>query len=169
MASKLRLKLGPIEVEYEGEEEFLKDELPNLLRAVLELQKSAKGLKLEDNAAANGDDENGGGDEKTTTGKVELSTGSVASKLGCKSGPDLVYAACAHLALVKGMAAYPRKEILKEAKTATAFYNKSVSANLTKHLNSLVSTDKLNETSAGVFALQAKALADIKAKLGLSN
>jgi hypothetical protein len=168
MASKLRLKLGPIEVEYEGEEKFLKDELPNLLRAVLELQKSAKGWKLEDDSTTNGDADNGDADKAADT-RIQMSTGSIASKLGCKSGPDLLFAACAHLALVKGMGSYPRKEILKEAKTATAFYNQSVRANLTSHLNSLVKGDKLNETSTGVFAVQAKALTDIKAKLGLSH
>ncbi len=34
MTSKIRIKLGPIEVEYEGSESFLKEELPYLLAAV---------------------------------------------------------------------------------------------------------------------------------------
>jgi hypothetical protein len=168
MPSKLRLKLGPIEVEYEGEEQFLKSELPNLLRAVLELQQSARDLNQGESENANGDSGNGDAGGRPL-GKVSLSTGSVASKLGCKSGPDLVYAACAHLFLVKGMTSYSRRDILKEAQTATAFYNQSVRANLTSHLNSLVKGDKLNETSSGVYALSATALPELKAKLGIGN
>jgi hypothetical protein len=34
MTSKIRIKLGAIEVEYEGSEQFLKEELPQLLTAV---------------------------------------------------------------------------------------------------------------------------------------
>ena len=37
MNSKIRIKLGPIEVEYEGSEAFLKEELPQLLTAVSDL------------------------------------------------------------------------------------------------------------------------------------
>ena len=41
MTSKIRIKLGPIEVEYEGTESFLKEELPQLLEAVANLYKQS--------------------------------------------------------------------------------------------------------------------------------
>lgn len=41
MTSKIRIKLGPVEVEYEGNEAFLKDELPDLLSAVARLHKES--------------------------------------------------------------------------------------------------------------------------------
>lgn len=35
-ASRIRIKMGAIEVEYEGDESFLRDELPALLTAVFQ-------------------------------------------------------------------------------------------------------------------------------------
>ena len=45
MTSKIRIKLGAIEVEYEGSEQFLKEELPQLLTAVSELYAKSAALK----------------------------------------------------------------------------------------------------------------------------
>lgn len=41
MTSKIRIKMGPIEVEYEGSENFLKEELPELLGTVSNLYKES--------------------------------------------------------------------------------------------------------------------------------
>jgi hypothetical protein len=44
--SKIRIKLGDIEVEYEGAESFLKDELPALLNAVSKLHHESGGTAV---------------------------------------------------------------------------------------------------------------------------
>jgi hypothetical protein len=41
VASKLRIRIGEVEIEYEGSDEFLKEELPELLKTAMELRKTA--------------------------------------------------------------------------------------------------------------------------------
>lgn len=67
MSSKLRIKIGDVEIDYEGTEEFLKQELPQLLKTAMELHKS-EGAP---HAASAGDQ------KKHVTSKVaSLATGS---------------------------------------------------------------------------------------------
>ena len=47
MTSKIRIKMGFIEVEFEGSEQFLKEELPDLLTGVSQLH-SKSSLASED-------------------------------------------------------------------------------------------------------------------------
>ena len=47
MESKIKIKLGPIEVEYEGSESFLKQELPALIKTVTELFKAILEMRKE--------------------------------------------------------------------------------------------------------------------------
>ncbi|MBU2464624.1 MAG: hypothetical protein KJ844_11135, partial [Candidatus Edwardsbacteria bacterium] len=94
MESKIKIKLGGIEIEYEGSESFLKKELPDLIKIVTELYKSSKTP-----APPDGDDDSGEGEKDE--GSIKLSTKSIATKLSCASGPDLIIAAAAHLTLVK--------------------------------------------------------------------
>lgn len=42
MESKIRIKLGAIEIEYEGSENFLRKELPDLVKTVTELAKTSQ-------------------------------------------------------------------------------------------------------------------------------
>jgi hypothetical protein len=155
MESKIRIKLGPIEVEYEGSEVFLKEELPNLIRIVSELYKTS-------NIPPNDSIENGpsGG-----AGKIQLSTGSIAAKLSCSSGPDLLLAAAAHFTFSKEKESFTRQQLLSEIKTAKAYFKKSYTANLTSLLNGLVKGGKLNEPVAGTFALTADTIKDLEARL----
>ena len=150
MESKIRIKLGAIEVEFEGSEQFLKKELPDLIKTVSELYKGSNLPAEADNSLVSG-----------APPKIELSTGSIATKLGCKSGGDLALAAAAHLTFAKKTPVFKRKILLSEMKTASAFYKASYSGNLTKILNQLLKS-KFNEPSSGSYALTA----ETKEKLG---
>ena len=44
MESKIRVKMGEVEVEYEGAQEFLKTELPSILDAVFKLYEAGAPL-----------------------------------------------------------------------------------------------------------------------------
>jgi len=144
MESKIRIKIGAIEVEFEGSEQFLKKELPDLIKTVSELYKTSSIPDEEDNSS-------GGG----APPKIEMSTGSIATKLGCESGSDLAVAAAAHLTFVKNTPVFKRKDLLSEMKKASAFYKGSYSGNLTKILNQLLKSE-FNEPSSGSYALSAK-------------
>lgn len=154
--SKIRIKMGPIEIEFEGSEDFLKSELPTLIANVSALYQSAD-IPEDDATSGTAPPSSQGSD-------LQLSTNSIAAKLHCKSGPELAVAAAAHLTLVAGKQVFTRKELLDEMKTASGYYKSSYMSNLTKTLNQLVKS-KFNEPSNGKYALTAAAAADIRAKI----
>lgn len=148
MESKIRIKMGPIDVEYEGSESFLKQELPELIKTISDLYRAANfPPEREDDSA----DKQGNAAKKDQS-SLQLSTASIASKLGCKSGSDLAIAAAAHLTFVKGLSVFSRQALLEEMKTATSFYKATYSNNLSKTLGTLMKS-ALNEPSSGKYAL----------------
>src|ERR1051325_9492929 len=119
MTSKIKLKLGSIEVEYEGSEEFLKQELPTLLRGIIDLYRESGDSETKVSSSAKQAASKG---EQSGSAHLDLSVGTIASRLGVSTGPDLVVAACASLTFVKKQESFDRKAILNEMKHATAFY-----------------------------------------------
>jgi len=154
MTSKIRIKLGPIEVEYEGSEDFLKEELPRFLEAVSNLYKQS-GLPAMSPAGASG----GGAPQ------LQGTTGSIAAKLLCKTGPDLIMAAAARLTFVAGQETFNRKDLLKEMKAAKAYYKTSHRDNLTGSLNGLTKDGKLLEIAKDTYSLSANSKSELGAKL----
>ncbi len=148
MTSKIRIKLGPIEVEYEGTENFLKEELPQLLEAVANLYKQSGLPEMKQDVGGSG----GGG---TGTLQLQSTTGAIAAKLGCKTGPDLVVAAAARLTFAGGKETYSRKELLNEMKTASAYYKATYRANLSATLNGLIKDGVLLEPAKDTYSLSA--------------
>ena len=155
MTSKIRIKLGPIEVEYEGSETFLKEELPQLLSAVSELY-STSGLTT---------DAPGGNVLHPPSGNLQGTTGSIAAKLAVKQGPELIIAAAARLTFVSGKQTFSRQEIIEEMKSATAYFKKTYVKNLSAYLNTLLKDGKLLEPSAGIFSLSASSQSELKGRL----
>lgn len=161
--SKIKIKLGAIEVEYEGSETFLKEELPQLLAAVSDLYSKSRHA-LDSNPSESGSivtaNQNGAAQKK-----IEATTGSLAAKLNVKSGPELVLAAAARLTFVLGSATFSRQKLIDEMKTATAYYKATYLNNLTQSLNNLVKDGKLNEPSQGNYALTAPSLKDLEQRI----
>ena len=112
MSTKVKIKIGSVEVDFEGSEEFLKSELMKLVTSVSELSKESGMVVHPDEPGLLGQEEG-----KT----IQWSTDTIASKLACKTGPDLVLAACAHLKFVIGKTSFKRLEILEDMQTATGF------------------------------------------------
>lgn len=161
--SKIKIKLGAIEIDYEGSETFLKEELPQLLAAVSDLYtKSRSALEQPVPATAVGSMQEGQTGEKP---KLEATTGSIAAKLSVKSGPELVMAAATRLTFVLGVTTFPRQKIIDEMKSAAAYYKASYLSNLTASLNNLVKDGKLNEPSQGNYALTATSLKDLEQRI----
>lgn len=159
MTSKIRIKLGAIEIEYEGSEEFLKEELPELLKAVSDLYKSSGVVIVEEHPRA-----------EPTTGSsgfnsVQGTTATLAAKLGGGSGPDLTMCAAARLHFVLGKDKFHRKEFLEEMKSASNYYKANYAKNLSTLLGNLVKAGKLMEPSKDNYSLSADSLKNIGAKL----
>lgn len=160
----MKIKLGPIEVEYEGSESFLKEELPELLKAVSDLYQGSTvnpAFSLGHPADATGELS---GTKKQE--KIDLTTNSIASKLGSKTGADLVMAAAARLTICQGKDKFTRQDILKEMKSATSYYKKTYSNNLSKSLTSLIKDEKLLETAKDTYAIKAITLDGLKERIG---
>lgn len=149
MTSKIKIRIGAIELEYEGSEEFLKQELPDLLEAVVKLHDKSGVVTQNGQPAGQGS----GGNSNHNKQPLEMTTAAIATKIGGKSGPDLAFAACARLGFVAAKDRFSRKEILQEMKNASSFYKKSYNSNLTSILNGLMSADKITEPATEMYSL----------------
>jgi hypothetical protein len=158
MTSKIRIKMGAIEVEYEGSEEFLKKELQELLSAVSRLYAQSGASPDGELAVAHPGAGNG-------SGKVAGTTATIAGKLACKSAPELMIAAAAHLTLVANKAEFSRKELLDQMKSASGYYKASMTNNLGNYVNNRVKAGELVEVRKGHYALSSKKLADLRTSL----
>ncbi len=159
--SKIKLKVGTVELEFEGSEEYMKGELPGLVEL---LCNNAPDEKTEE--------ENNSEDilppsKDTSKKKIEMTTNAIASKLNADSGADLVIAACVHLCLVKGHDTFTRKNILAEMQTASNYYTKSRGKNLSVALKSLQKDEKLIERSTDNYALSANEKKRVESILGV--
>lgn len=154
MESKIRIKMGEVEVEYEGSESFLKRELSAILDAVSRLH-DAKGTKA--GSGVSGASRGG----KATIG----TTASVAAKLGSKSGTDLMLAAAAKLVIGDGLAEFTSKQLHDEMKSATGYYKKSYTNNFTNYLGTLTKSQQLHEVSKGAFSLSQSVKTGLEKKL----
>lgn len=159
--AKLKIKIGPVEVEYDGDDKFLKDELPSLLKAVRELHQ-ASGLGAEEKGGVEKD-----GDKPRRAINGQLSTSVIASKLGCKKGPELAEAAAFNLAHVRSKESFTRDDLTTEMRSAKTFFKKNYVSNLTAILRRMVADQKLNEVSANVFSVPDQAAQNMKGRLGI--
>ncbi len=159
---RIKIKNGPLELEYEGTEEFFKDEFPSVLEALSKID--IKSVSAESTAQSS-QPGNQGTVSNSGESKIQLSTSNIAAKLRCKSGPGLAIAACAHLTLVLNKDTFTRKEILDDMQTATSYYTENHSKNLSNALTSLIKEGKLIERSKDVYALQATQRQQLEATL----
>lgn len=161
MTSKIRIKLGHMEVEYEGSEEFIKQELVGLVKTVSDLSKahSPTSQPIADTQ------EVAPAAVPTQQSAIQMSANSIAAKLKCSTGPDLVLAAAASLTLVKNQDSFIRKQILEEMRSAASYYKASFGSNLSVHLIGQVKSNKLLERSTGQYALPADVRGELEKQL----
>jgi hypothetical protein len=143
MESRIRIKLGQIEVEYEGSDAFIKGEIQGLLGQLAQLQPQQQSDSSQASLKSGG---SGGGQSSLGT------TSSIVARLGDSTGTGLVLAACAHLTFVKQQERFERQVILDEMKTATGYYKRTFNNNFSSYLGRLVKAQKLLELSKGLTA-----------------
>lgn len=163
MTVKLNVKLGQLEFNYEGSEDFLKTELSNILH-ILSQTKLVGGL-AENGSSFSTDSKPPADSAPKGNIPIQMTTGSIAAKLSCSSGPDLIIAACAHLLFVLGNETFNRKQILEEMKNASGYYKSSYSGNLSKYIAQLVKASKLIERSRGQYSLHATLRTQLEVQL----
>ncbi len=147
--AKIRLKIGQLEIEYEGKSSFLQDGLFNLLEKTASFYAANKTSIPAEPAA------HGGPGTGSQGGGLDLSTSTIAAHVGGNTGAELAIAAAAHLGLVQGKDSFTRKEINNEMKGATTYYKITMTNNLSKSLETLVKNKRLNQVANGTYALSA--------------
>lgn len=165
MNLKVTIRLGELEVKYEGSEEFLKYELANTISSLAEIDIS--NVITTDstlNVSSNIIDENISSSSKEFE-PLQLTLSTIASQLNVKTGTDLVLAACAHLTLVNKKEKFRRSDILEDMKTATGFYNANQGRNLSASLKTLIKQKKIAEIAKDTYALTADSAKELGAKL----
>jgi hypothetical protein len=160
VTSKVRLKLGQLEVECEGTEEFLRDELPKLLETFSKLQPTVAAVGHPP-ADTNGVGASLPPGEKAMT---TSSTAFVAQKLASQTGPELATAALLYLAH-SGQEAVKRKHILAEMRTVKSVFRAHMDGNFAKFMDRLAKDKIVNVVKAGEWALTTAARADLEQKL----
>ena len=156
MSNKIRIKVGHIEVEYDGAEHFNKTEFTELLSTILDTyhKNPIAAAAIQATSAPS-----------AMPAEVAMSTSDIATKLGGKTGPDLAIAAVAHLIIIKGMKSCSQKEILGEMRNAPAHFSKSYASNIAKILQTLAKRSELTNPAASTYSLPAAKIADLRTRL----
>jgi len=165
MAFRFRVKLGSVEVEYEGDQEFDKKKILGLVEDVVHIYESSG--KKSGGGLAVAQEGTGGETNKRTS--IQLTTGNIAKKLGLGKGKDLFLAACAYLDFVAHEESFNKDAIVSQARTATSLFKASSHAkNSGAYIEKLVDGNKLNEIAKDTYAISDETKAELKAKLGIS-
>lgn len=154
-SAKIRIKVGNIEVDYEGDPSFLKDGLNELIQSVSDIHNSLPQTPSPSvDAPTSVEPAPPAANPSASTG-LGLSTRSIAARMNAENGPELAICAMAHLELVKGLESYERKSILDEMKSATGYYNNNMSRNNAANIASLLKNKRVTEVGSGKFCLSA--------------
>ena len=153
--ARIRIHIGDIEIEFEGSEEFIQEQIPELLQDIAQMRVSsdAEPEVIEEVSAEER--------EKFS----DLSPTTIAQKIDAKTGRDLIIAAAAYLTFVENKPTFSRREILDMMKKASHYYQKNYSKNLSGYLKRLVKDKILLQTSTGLYALSADARKDLEGRI----
>ena len=164
--ARIRIKVGQVEVEYEGEDNFLKGELLKTLKDVLEIQtKHPVAPTTADNSTIG---PTPAVSPSPGAGKIELSTDTIATLIKANTGPELAIAAAANLTFTQNKPVFTRQELIKEMRSSPSHFRDSHPGNMTKYLKSLTkSQDRLRLISKDndTYALSNKEKQTLEAKL----
>lgn len=167
--AKIKLKVGSMELEYEGDPDFLTGGIEALLetmgglaaKAPTEMPPPPAPTATPQPASANG----GAAPTTSQIAAVSFSTNTIAAHLDVKTGPELIICALAQLELAQGKPSSTRSEIIAEMKGATTYYNGSMASNATKYLSSLTKAKRINQIAKDTYALSANERKQLEAKV----
>ncbi|MFN7114645.1 MAG: hypothetical protein ACK4PK_09855 [Alphaproteobacteria bacterium] len=155
VTSKIRLKTGNFEIEYEGNITDFKTHLTEILETVSGyLPAAAASTQQAPIGTANNV-------VPFASGQLEATTNTIASKLGCNNGVDLIKAAALQLTLVQGKSKFTRQELIDEMKTSS-YHKSSYISNLTSYLKTLLSNGLLNESQKDTYSVNPSQLQQLQ-------
>jgi hypothetical protein len=156
--AKIDLKLGTFQFTAEADAAWLEKQLDKVLAHVKTVD------------IGEGSEGSNKGQQKTTQHKTKHltgTTGTIAAKLGCKVGvgKDVITAAAARMTFVESKESFTRPELLNEAKSANAYYKKTIANNLSNTLEGLVKSGDFTEITTGTYSLSATKREDLEKRL----
>lgn len=157
---RMRIKLGAVEIDYEGDSEFARSGVMDLLKDVLALAPSStKQPKLTDEGADPPAMHFGTDDGGTVT------VATIAAHFEPQGGQDLVLCALAKLQVLEGAPHASKDEIWECLKGATGYFKVSMNKNFTRDLGRMVKRKKINEVATNTYSLTAVTRRELEAKL----
>ncbi len=161
MTGRIRIRVGPVEVEYEGEEEFIREELPKVLSNVAQLVKTTGYEFLPDGSVHREVRKN----LKKIHAHVADTTSALASKLDVTSGSELIVAAALKLMHSQHLDSFTREQLIGEMRSATSYFKDTYVKNLASFIDSLVKQGILQEVAKNTYRLSAAALKELEARI----
>lgn len=113
MSTKLKIKMGHIEFEYEGEAIYDNEAVKDLFSHIESLAGAAPPGTF-DALPPFHDPENAEGSGDALDDIANLSVQTVAARLSAKSARDVALAAAAHLQICQGRKSFSRKDLLSD-------------------------------------------------------
>lgn len=163
--TKLRVKIGAAEIEFEGNSEFLKNEVMPTIGKMLHIVERKTDLpdspKLLPSNTKPSDTEIITHDSELS----QLTTSTIAGMINAGSATDLALAASARLILFGSQDPITRQQILDEMKSATAYFKKTFINNHSNTLKTLVKADRLRLVADDAYTLSPKERKEIEAKI----
>jgi hypothetical protein len=156
MTAKFRMQVRGVQIEWEGEAAFLKDQLPSIVAKIVEAVSQLPEETTTENDASPPA-------PKNVVGK--FTTANMASKTKPDTGSKLFLTALAKLQLSDRIDPASRNQIHDEMKTVSSVYKSNMQGNLTKIIKQLMDNGSINEPATGQFALSPTKLAEMKAKV----
>ena len=141
--SRIKISLGQLQIEYEGDQEFIEKRLLGFAESALSLSER---LPVVVTATA---------EPNRTPLPNDVSTNTIAQMISANTGTDLALAAIARVNIVHKKPTATRQEILDEMKEATTYFKDSYVSNLSAYLNTLVKSKRVNLVSRSTYALAA--------------
>lgn len=164
--ARIKLKVGSMELEYEGDPRFLAGGIEALLETMGDLAHRVPDapptptpISSEPPMTPNG---NG---TLPQVSRFEFSTNTIAAHLEAKTGPELIICAMARLELGQEKKSSSRNEILAEMKSATTYYNENMRSNMSRHLSRLTRNKRINQIAKDTYALSATERKDLEVKI----
>ncbi|MBK1867305.1 hypothetical protein [Taklimakanibacter albus] len=147
MDVRFGLKIGHIEMEFEGAKDVFEAKIEPIVRELVEFGMVNLSVEFPGNQL----DVNG---DKPKTPAQAMTVKSVAAKLGVKDGSSLVSASVASLVVLRMKQTVTRQEIHDEMKQAIGYYKTTYGSNLSSYLDTLVKQEVLIEVSKDVYAMK---------------
>lgn len=164
--AKIKLKVGSIELEYEGDPEFLKEGLESLLVTMTDLAKIAP--PEEQSQEYDAEVGAGAGENAQLPNGHQLSTSTIAAHMSVKTCPELVVCALVNLEIIQGKSGADRKEISEQMKSATAYYKATMQGgNLSTAFVNLTKAKRVNDIGSGRYPLNATERKSLEAKIAV--